>query len=71
MTPLTGNRELAIASWRLVETLGGAGARSYVAARIQRAEATEAACEAMVWRMVADAVRRLTADNRRAGATLH
>jgi hypothetical protein len=71
MTPLTGNRELALASWRLVETLGAPGAESYVAVRIQRAMETQAACEVVVWRMVADAVRRLTAESRRAGATLH
>ena len=71
MTPLTGNRELALASWRLVETLGGPGAQSYVAARIQRAEEAEAGCEAVIWRMVADAVRRLAAESRRAGSTLH
>ncbi len=71
MTPLTGNRELALASWRLVEALGAPGAKSYVAARIEQALATEAACEAVVWRMVAEAVRRLAAESRRAGATLH
>ena len=59
MPPLTGNRELALASWRLVETLGAPGAESYVAARIQQALATQAPCEAMVWRMVAETIRRL------------
>jgi hypothetical protein len=71
MTPLTGNRELVLASWRLVETLGAPGAESYVAARIQRATESQASCEVVVWRMVADAVRRLAAEGRRAGATLH
>lgn len=71
MTPLTGNRELAIASWRLVEAMGAPGARSYVADRIRKAEAARAAHEVIVWRLVAEAVRRLAATARQRGVTLH
>lgn len=71
MTPLTGNRELALASWRLVEAMGAPGAKSYVASRIRDALAARAADEVLVWRMVAQAVRRLAAMRRRHGVKLH
>ena len=71
MTPLTGNRELALASWRLLETLGAPAAESYIAAQLQRAVETQTPSEVLVWRMVANAVRRLAEETRQSGTTLH
>lgn len=68
--PLYGSRDLALASWRLVETLGRPAAHDYVAARLRSAEAADAPCEIAVWRMVAHAVRQL-ATAEEAGTTLH
>lgn len=68
--PLCGSRDLALASWRLVESLGRPAAQDYVANRLRSAEATETSCEIAVWRMVAHAVQQLTTAER-AGATLH
>jgi hypothetical protein len=68
--PLYGSRDLVLASWRLVETLGRPGAEHYVASRLRCAEEADASCEIAVWRMVAHAVRQLTPADR-AGVTLH